>query len=110
MNAAKHAGILGLIIVVAGCVTTATTQKSTTSLAEDVYWKILNHYSKEYVCSDLSDGQYFGLIWNQIEADIITIAKRKGESGTQILLYRTDLEKVLLENRSKHRKKYDCDQ
>jgi len=96
MNAAKHAGILGLIIVVAGCVTTATT--------------ILNHYSKEYVCSDLSDGQYFGLIWNQIEADIITIAKRKGESGTQILLYRKDLERVVLENRSKHRKKYDCDQ
>ena len=97
-----------LTLFLAGCTAGGSALKRDTHPAADVQWTVMQHYTKPFVCSDLSDAAYFNMIWEEVEDDMTAVAKRRNEPAENISIYKKDLQKEVIEKRAFYRSRYGC--
>jgi len=104
----KNTFLLLFFLFFIGCAAAGSGTKTKTNPAAEVQWKVMQHYSQRYVCSNLSDKAYFSMIWEKVEDDMIALTKRKKEPAESISLYKEELQEDVIQKRAVYRERYGC--
>jgi hypothetical protein len=100
--------LLLFALIFIGCAAAGPNTKPHTNPAANVQWTVMHHYTKKYVCSNLSDEAYFNMIWQKVEDDMVALIKRKKEPAENISLYKQELQEDVIQKRAVYRERYDC--